>query len=62
MISHLIVLPELEDVEIFTAGGEPDNVASVRTLSKAGFHALRAELGPEGIMYFVWRRDAESVC
>jgi hypothetical protein len=62
MISHLIVLLELEDVEMFTAGVEPDNVASVRALSKAGFHALRAELDPEGIMYFVWRRDAESVC
>ena len=62
MISHLIVLPELEDVEMFTAGVEPDNVASVRALSKAGFHALRVELDPEGIMYFVWRRDAESVC
>jgi hypothetical protein len=59
---HLIVLPELEDVEMFTAGVEPDNVASVRDTLESRFHVLRAELDPEGIMYFVWRPDAESVC
>ena len=61
MIEQLMALPELEDVEMFTAGVEPENAASVRALAKAGLHPLRAEPDSEGIVYFIWRREPETV-
>jgi hypothetical protein len=52
--------PWFSDVETerwFGAGVEPDNVASVRALVKAGFRPLDARPDFEGMIYFVWRRS-----
>jgi RimJ/RimL family protein N-acetyltransferase len=57
MIERLIEQPELSNVEVFGAGVEPDNVASVGALLKAGFRPLGAQPDFEGIIYFVWRRS-----
>jgi RimJ/RimL family protein N-acetyltransferase len=56
MIKLLIERPELDDLEMFAAGVEPDNVASVRALAKADFHPLQTASDFEGIVYFAWRR------
>ena len=61
MIEQLIDLPELKRVEMFTAGVEPDNVASVRTLTKAGLRPLEIEPDLAGIVYYVRRRGNEPV-
>ncbi len=56
MITRLVAQPELDEITLFGAGVEPDNVASVRTLAGAGFHPLGTEPDCEGIIYFVWQR------
>jgi RimJ/RimL family protein N-acetyltransferase len=58
MIQRLIEQPELSDVEVFGAGVEPDNVASVRALLRTGFRPLVAQPDFEGFVYFVWRRSS----
>src|SRR5271157_2791070 len=37
MITRLTALPDLDEVTLFGAGVEPDNVASVRALARSGF-------------------------
>lgn len=56
MISALPAMPDLTQVELFTAGVEPSNTASVGCLLKAGFRPLRAEPDWEGIVYYGLRR------
>src|SRR6516165_5106672 len=43
-----------------SAGPVSPTVASVRALARAGFRPVRAEPDQDGIVYFVWRRVAES--
>ena len=57
MITRLMVQAELRDVALFAAGAEPDNIASVRAMEKAGFHPLETAPDFEGIVYFVWQRS-----
>lgn len=56
MISSLMEVPELAPIELFAAGVEPDNVASVRCLVAAGFTPLDPEPDWEGIVYYTKRR------
>jgi RimJ/RimL family protein N-acetyltransferase len=58
MIKALTVQPELAHVHLFAAGIEPENVASVRVLTRAGFHPMDPEPDFEGIVYFGWWRDS----
>ena len=57
MITRLLAQPELDEVTLFGAGVEPDNVASVRALIGAGFHPLDPEPDFEGIVYFVRQQE-----
>jgi RimJ/RimL family protein N-acetyltransferase len=55
MIHAALARPELAHVELFAAGVEPANAASVRCLLKAGFAPLDPEPDWEGIVYYAWR-------
>jgi RimJ/RimL family protein N-acetyltransferase len=57
MIATLLGLPELAHIELFAAGVEPDNVASVRCVRAAGFEPLDPRPDWEGIVYYVTRRS-----
>jgi ribosomal protein S18 acetylase RimI-like enzyme len=57
MISHLTGEPEVAGVELFGAGVEPSNVASVKSLLNAGFEILDPQPDFEGIVYYALRRD-----
>ncbi len=59
MIARLVALPDLDEITLFGAGVEPDNVASVRALARAAFQPLATEPDFEGFLYFVWRRTEE---
>jgi RimJ/RimL family protein N-acetyltransferase len=50
--------PDVADVVIFAAGMEPDNVASVRCATSAGFTPDDPEPDWEGIVHYVLRRGA----
>jgi hypothetical protein len=52
MITAMTAMPELAQVELFAAGVEPENTASVGCLRKAGFRPLRREPDWEGIVYY----------
>ena len=52
MVAH----PALADVVVFTAGIEPDNVASTRCAAAAGFRPDDPEPDFEGIVHHVLRR------
>lgn len=57
MIRALISQPELEFVELFEAGVEPDNTASRRCLEAAGFRLRSKDPDFEGTLYYrAWRR------
>jgi hypothetical protein len=56
MIGALMELPELAPIELFAAGVEPDNLASVRCLVAVGFTPLHPEPDWEGILYYTKRR------
>jgi len=56
IIQELLVLPELADTELFVAGIEFGNVASIRCARSAGFEPLRSEPDWEGIVYYVKKR------
>jgi RimJ/RimL family protein N-acetyltransferase len=56
MIAALLTLPDLAHIELFAAGVEPDNVASVRCLRAAGFEAPESQPDWEGIVYYLRRR------
>jgi RimJ/RimL family protein N-acetyltransferase len=56
MITAMIAMPELAHVELFGAGVEPDNVASVRCLIKTGFSVEDSDPDWEGFVYYLMRR------
>jgi RimJ/RimL family protein N-acetyltransferase len=53
-----VMAPEVADVVLFAAGIEPDNTASIRCATAAGFMAETTESDWEGIVHFVLRRSA----
>lgn len=55
-LTAVVNAPEVEDVVVFGAGIEPDNVASVRCAVAAGFRPERAEPDWEGMVYHLLRR------
>jgi RimJ/RimL family protein N-acetyltransferase len=58
MITAVTTTPELSHVELFRAGVEPENTASVGCLRKAGFRPLSPEPDWEGIVYYsLFRTD-----
>jgi RimJ/RimL family protein N-acetyltransferase len=59
MIATLLTLPDLAHIELFAAGVEPDNVASVQCLRAAGFEAQDSNPDWEGIVYYFHRRSTE---
>ena len=61
MIAALFSLPELEHVELFEAGVEPDNTASRRCLEAVGFRLRCEQPDFEGMLYYrAWRRDPDG--
>jgi len=56
MVLALMQLPELSHVELFAAGIEPANTASVQCLRSAGFVPIDPEPDWEGIVYYAKRR------
>jgi RimJ/RimL family protein N-acetyltransferase len=52
MIKAVTTLPELAHIELFAAGVEPENAASVGCLRNAGFRPLSPEPDWEGIVYY----------
>lgn len=57
MIHALTRQPELENVGLFGAGVEPQNLASIRCLRSAGFSPLDSVPDWEGIVYYVRQRS-----
>jgi RimJ/RimL family protein N-acetyltransferase len=56
MVRAVLDRPELNHVELFAAGVEPDNVGSIRCLLKAGFAVLDPAPDWEGIVYYgLWK-------
>jgi len=61
MITAVTTMPELAHVELFAAGVEPGNTASVGCLRKAGFRPLSPEPDWEGIVYYaLFRTDRDT--
>lgn len=61
MVSAVTAMPELAHVELFAAGVEPENAASVGCLRKAGFRPLNPEPDWEGIVYYaLFRADRDT--
>jgi ribosomal protein S18 acetylase RimI-like enzyme len=56
MILTLMKSPALGDVQLFSAGVEPENTASVGCLRSAGFQPLDPVSDWEGIVYYARRR------
>jgi RimJ/RimL family protein N-acetyltransferase len=56
MILALLSVSELAHVQLFAAGIEPENTASVRCLRAAGFDPLDPVSDWEGIVYYARRR------
>jgi hypothetical protein len=56
MITALVNDPNLSHVRIFEAGVEPENVASIRCLTAAGFATYTELPDFEGMLYFLFRR------
>ncbi len=52
MIAALLARPELEFIELFEAGVEPENVACRRCLEAAGFSMRSPEPDYEGMLYY----------
>lgn len=52
MVSAVMAMPELSDIEMFAAGVEPANADSVGCLRKAGFQPLHPEPDWEGVVYY----------
>jgi RimJ/RimL family protein N-acetyltransferase len=53
MVGALLDRPELGEVELFGAGVEPENVASVGCLRAAGFRLQAEEPDFEGMLYYL---------
>jgi RimJ/RimL family protein N-acetyltransferase len=61
MITAVTAMPELAHVELFAAGVEPENTASVGCLRKAGFRPLSPEPDWEGTVYYaLFRADCDT--
>ena len=61
MITAVTTMPELAHVELFAAGVEPGNTASIGCLRKAGFRPLSPEPDWEGIVYYaLFRTDRDT--
>lgn len=61
MITAVTAVPELAHVQLFAAGVEPENTASVGCLRKAGFRPLSPEPDWEGIVYYtLFRADRDT--
>jgi RimJ/RimL family protein N-acetyltransferase len=56
ILEALFEAPEVADVELFGAGVDPDNVASIQCLRSAGFVQDDEDPDFEGMLYFVKRR------
>jgi RimJ/RimL family protein N-acetyltransferase len=56
MVTAMMGMAELAHVELFGAGIEPDNIASVRCLRKTGFSVEDPEPDWEGFVYYLIRR------
>jgi RimJ/RimL family protein N-acetyltransferase len=56
VVRELLIHPELAQVELFAAGIESGNVASIRCARSAGFAPLNAEPDWEGVVYYVKAR------
>jgi RimJ/RimL family protein N-acetyltransferase len=56
MVRAAVDRPELKHVDLFAAGVEPDNLASIGCLLKAGFGVLDPTPDWEGIIYYGLRR------
>ena len=52
-IAAVTTMPELAHVELFAAGVEPANTASVSCLRKAGFRPLSPEPDWEGTAHYI---------
>jgi RimJ/RimL family protein N-acetyltransferase len=52
MITAMLARPELDQVELFEAGVEPDNDASRRCLKAAGFRVHATDPDCEGMLYY----------
>jgi RimJ/RimL family protein N-acetyltransferase len=59
MVFELLAVPDLAHIELFAAGIEPDNVASIRCAHVAGFTPLDPTPDWEGIVYYIKRRHEE---
>jgi RimJ/RimL family protein N-acetyltransferase len=57
VLAALVRAPEVVAIELFAAGVEPNNVASVACLRRAGFVALEPKPDFEGMIYYVMRRS-----
>jgi RimJ/RimL family protein N-acetyltransferase len=56
MVAELMRRPELHEVKLFEAGVEPENVASRRCLTAAGFSLRSEQPDFEGMLYYhAWR-------
>lgn len=60
MISALIANPALAEVEVFGAGVEPANIASLRCLHSAGFRLHADQPDWEGMLYLLLQRRERS--
>ena len=61
MIAALLDRPELQAVNVFEAGVEPENIASRRCLEAVGFQPLSEEPDFEGMLYYrAWREDFDG--
>ncbi|HZU75023.1 MAG TPA: GNAT family N-acetyltransferase [Acidimicrobiales bacterium] len=56
MIEAVLERPELSEIELFVAGIQPENVASVRAATSAGFVPLDPEPDWEGFVYWARHR------
>lgn len=60
MITALLARPEVAELKIVGAGIEPDNTASLATLTAAGFSPQVEDLDEEGMLYFIRRPHARG--
>lgn len=56
MLFALFETPEVSDIELFGAGVQSENIASIRCLRAAGFSLESEDPDFEGMLYFIRRR------
>lgn len=57
MVRALLAAPEVRSVELFGAGVDPDNVASLRCFGAVGFVLQTSEPDWEGMLYLIRERE-----